>query len=236
LCRDKLTVHRCLRAANLPTPDTLEANNPLAQDALSSWEGGFLKPQFGAFGAGIQRIQAGDAFATRVEGLRPGWREPALIQEAITPPDLVWQGQRVAGLALRVLVQRASRGDWVANPIVARVSVDDPVVNVRRGAFALPLGDLLDTHVNTPHALQSVVTTLAIACIRALNASLPDDVLCLEAGVDIVLDAAFQPWVIEVNGMPRGHIRALATQWPTRFDLAQRRASLRPLEYLMARM
>ena len=54
-------------------------------------------------------------------------------------------------------------------------------------------------------------------------------------GVDVVLDPDLEPWVLELNGTPRGRLEALSAQAPDRFEAAHIAACCRPLRTLAAK-
>ena len=111
------------------------------------------------------------------------------------------------------------------SPGVARVSKTDPVVNVSRGAVALPAEDVLSTQ-----ARQSVHTMIEVATSRL--AAQPAGDLLLEIGFDFVLDQSGAPWMIELNSRPRGRVELLGSQWPERYGKAHLEAVTAPIRYL----
>jgi len=204
-CADKL---RCPEVLDVPQP-LVEADPSRFEEALAAWGAAFHKPRFGSFGAGVRRVVPGDPVPAVAEGL--GGPEPALLQQAVPPPR-GW-----AGVACRVLVQRDGAGWWAAVP-VARVSTDDAVVNAARGADVHPLAELF------PDAVDAV-RDVALQTAERL------ETVCgsvVELGVDVVLDPAHRPWVIEVNGRPRGRLEAIAQDDPDWFE-AHVEACIRPL-------
>ncbi len=186
-CADKL---RCPLLLTMPQPDT-EGDPAIFAQRLDAWGVAFHKPRFGSFGAGVRRVVPGDPVPPTAEGLQGV--EPAVLQRAVLPPE-GW-----AGVACRVLVQRDGSGWWAGAP-VARVSRTDAVVNAARGAEVHPLAELFPA---------------AVAGVRAAALGVAEDLdsACgevVEIGVDVVLDEALAPWVVEVNGRPRGRLEAIA--------------------------
>jgi hypothetical protein len=157
---------------------------------------------------------AGDPRPATAEGL--GGDEPAILQRAILPPA-GW-----AGVACRVLVQRDGTAWWAGIP-VARVSRTDAVVNAARGAEVHPLAALFPA---------------AVAGVRAAAVQAAADLeqacgAVVELGVDVVLDEALAPWVVEVNGRPRGRLEAIAASDPGWME-AHVAACVRPLRAVAA--
>jgi len=219
LCADKAACQSFLAAAGLVRlPEQVDDPSDFA-DALRDWGVGFLKPRFGAFGAGVRRVTRADQLAATCPGPIDGEPEPALLQRAVPPP------RGVAGVACRVLVQRRPGGGWWADQPVARRSTTDAVVNAARGAEVVPLRDAF------PQATAAVID-LARSAAEAL-ASGPDGRWLVEVGVDVVLDEGLQPWIIEVNSRPRGRLEALVQQDPAWLD-AHVAACTRPLRVLAA--
>jgi hypothetical protein len=124
-------------------------------------------------------------------------------------------------------VQRTTEGGWHVDPPVARCSRADPVVNAARGAEVQLLARLVSA--------SSVARTLALAtrCAEVL-AEQPGGDLFLEAGIDLVIDRHGLPWVLEVNGTPRGRLDALRRVDPA-FDDAHVESCARPLRVLASR-
>lgn len=219
LCRDKLATQRALEAAGLPMPAVEDDPDRFAA-ALDAWGAAFLKPRFGAMGAGVRRVVPGDPLPARLRGLQ-AQDEPALLQRAVPPPP------GLAGRSLRVLAQRAPDGAWVQVPAVVRESEEDPVVNAARGARVRLAEDALP-----PPALARVARMVDATC-RALAAT-PGATHALELGVDLVLDPDDQPHLVEVNGRPNGRLERLSAQDPDRFGAAHLDAVTRPLRTLAA--
>jgi glutathione synthase/RimK-type ligase-like ATP-grasp enzyme len=220
LSADKLASQRHLEARGVVMPEVMEVNSDV-QSVQKDWGVAFAKPQFGAVGAGVERVVHGDDVASTRPGAL-GVHEPTLLQRAVLPPD-GW-----AGIATRTVVQRDADGNWVAGPPVARRSRHDAVVNVSRGATADPAEDVLPSQ--TVRALQDA----AIRCAQAL-ADHPDGVDLLELGVDAMIDPDLNPWVIEVNTRPWGRLSALYAHDPERWRQAHTDLCARPFRYLAGR-
>lgn len=201
-CLDKLACQRSLEGT-ARQPEVVDAG---FEAALSSWGAGFLKPRYGAFGRGVRRVVPGDPLPTS-----GAW----ILQRAIAPPD------GFAGISVRVLVQRDPTRGWIAMSGAARTSRTDPVVNHARGARVVPAADLLPA---------SSCDALAEASVRIADHLCEGDTV--ELGADFVIDPEQCPWLVEVNGKPRGRLAALAAADPARFDAEHLAALKRPIEWL----
>ena len=215
LCRDKLRCQEALCALRWPA---VEAVPERFGDAVARWGVAFHKPRFGALGHGVRRVVPGDPLPDVAEGA-PGRLDPAFVQRGVPPPE-GW-----AGIAVRALVQREGDGFVLEHPVVRR-SRTDAVVNAARGAEVEALHDAL------PGAVAEV-ERLTVAVAQAL-ASGPGGELLVELGVDLVMDRDGLPWLVEVNGKPRGRLEVLAGRDPG-WQEAHVRVSARPLRWLAER-
>ena len=218
LCKDKLRCAEWL-ATRIPIQPEVVGETSKFRDALEDWGAGFLKPRFGSQGTGIEMLRAGEVAWNRLEACAPGeW----VLQRAVPPPS------GLAGLAVRVLMQASHEGPWIG-PAVARRSTIDPIVNVSRGAEALPASELLSS------ALMSEITEYTNAAAAALRAASATPELVLELGLDFVIDDSQRPWLIEANSCPRGRLLHLAKSQPARWAATHEEAILRPLRRLLSR-
>ncbi|MBX2802698.1 MAG: hypothetical protein KTR31_33770 [Myxococcales bacterium] len=218
LCADKLSCQRAL--GDLPMPE-VQADPAQFETQLREWGAAFLKPRFGAFGRGVQRVVPGDALPAIGPGAVEGESEPMLLQRALDAPA-GW-----AGVACRVLVQREIGGGFAVRVPVVRRSRSDPVVNAARGAEVVPIQQAFADQADA-------VAELAHQAAERLGA-LPGGDLLVEIGVDVVIDGARQPWIIEVNSRPRGRLEALARSDPQRFEQAHVAACAAPIRWLAHR-
>ncbi len=218
LCRDKLKCQHLLQKEGIQMPDVTDQFDQF-RDTLKDWGNGFLKPRFGALGMNVQAVNTTDSLRKTVQGIVPGQQEPTILQRAISPPA-DW-----AGLSVRQLVQRTEKDSWVARTAVLRRSKDDPVVNVAKGAEAVPAVDFLPKHT-----IESIEHQSDRVC-KILSDQV-DGLYAVEFGLDFVIDSAYEPWLIEVNSRPRGRLEALAVYDPERFALEHQASCVQPIRYL----
>lgn len=218
LCCDKLVCQRVLEAEGLAPPQMAVDPEAFAA-ALHAWGSAFWKPRFGSFGRGVQFVRDGEATPVASPGDGHNGAPQMLLQRAVRPPP-GW-----AGVCVRALGQRSVEGGWQIAPTVARSSRVDPVVSAARGAQVEPAEDVL------PTGTVERCAAFGRRCCEALARHL-DGHLVIELGVDLAIDDAFEPHVIEVNGRPRGRLRTLASRYPQRFGEAEARICDRPLRVL----
>lgn len=214
LCRDKLACQQTLRRSELPCP-AVEADPERFEDRLRAWGAAFLKPRHGSLGKGVTLVRPRDPLPARGPGAGARTDDANLLQRAVLRPD---------PMALRIVLQRGEEG-WTTLPPVARRG-DHPVVNIERGASATLANELLH-----PTTLQACEAVAHRACEALLSAG--DDTCALELGFDLVLDVEEQPWLIEVNPVPRGRLRVLADRTES-LRRAHEEACLRPLRWLLS--
>jgi len=167
LCDDKLQFHDWARSRGLPVPPTVPVSDPSWQD----WPRAFGKPRVGGRGRGVHLVSR---HSPPTEGI---------VQQAVRP--------RVAGQALRILLQRSAQGGWATAGMMDRRSRDgSPVVSLSQGARALPVDE----------ATRAEIAGLVPRITGAFDA-LPDANRLVEAGLDVIL-AEDGPWILECNARP----------------------------------
>ncbi len=212
LCRDKVATQLRLVAAGVPMPE-LCVDPARFTERLEGWGAAFLKPRHGAFGRGVRRVVPGDPLPVRGVGAVPGVEDDLVLQRAVAPP------QGWAGISIRLLAQLDASGRWVLGEPVARRHREDPVVNFARGAEAAPAEDVVA--IETLDALREVA--------KQVVASFSSHPHTLEMGLDFVVEDGGRPWLVEVNGRPRGRMEALAGRDRARYAEHHLQACLRPL-------
>ena len=218
LCRDKLKCQQLLENTGVRMPEVI-ANHHLFDDTLAEWTYGFLKPQFGALGKGVQAVRPDSELPSSIEGVVPNQLEPTILQRGIHPPS-GW-----AGMSVRQLMQKDVDGSWIARTAVLRRSTEERVVNVARGAEAVPAIDFL------PLATVSEIERQSRRVCSILDAE-PNGCYNVEFGLDFVIDPEFTPWLIEVNSRPRGRLERLAQINPDRFFSEHEASCVQPIRYL----
>ena len=218
LCRDKLACQRVLETPALNMPDVIATPDDF-ESTLAEWGLGFIKPQFGALGQGVQAVRPNTHIPHFLPGVVPNRLEPTILQRGIYPPS-GW-----AGMSVRQLMQRAIGGSWIARTAVLRRSKKESVVNVSRGAEAVPAIDFLPSETIHEIERQSFV-----AC--SIFDKEAKGRYNVEFGLDFVIDPEYRPWLIEVNSRPRGRLENLATTDPDRFLVEHQSACVQPIRYL----
>jgi len=218
LCRDKLRCQQLLENKGIRMPEVIDDHSQFNK-ALYEWGYGFIKPQFGALGKGVRAVYPNGNIPLSIEGVVPNKLEPTILQRGIKPPS-GW-----AGMSVRQLMQKDIDGSWLARTAVLRRSKEECVVNVARGAEAVPAIDLLPTTTISEIKRQSL-----LAC--SILDSEPNGQYNVEFGLDFVIDPEFTPWLIEVNSRPRGRLEHLAISNPDRFFSEHEASCIQPIRYL----
>lgn len=218
LCRDKLRCQRLLEDHGCILPETIDDFDNF-HEYLQQWNIGYLKPQFGALGKGVEAVTPGMTLKSYVEGVVPGRLEPTLLQRGIDAPT-GWKG-----MSVRQLMQRDIDGHWIPRTAVLRRSKNDSVVNVSKGAEAVPAEDFLPSDT-----IQSIQAQSLQVCQILSDTS--DGLTAVEFGLDFVVASDYKPWLIEVNSRPRGRLEVLSEREPDRFGAEHIQACIQPIRYL----
>ena len=245
---DKWKTHKLFSDTDLLVPETTNDFHQVLE-LCDKYNSVYIKPRFGAFGEGIEVLSQKDQ-QYQIEGDEKQdilhlskrelktWletrqsKEALIFQQGIEPP---FRGLR--GFCVRSLVQFTSEDGWLSAPRVARLSAQDPVANVARGAQAKPLKDLCNEHWEQKKTQQLLEQMdqfdkdIAKKLIEAQQLKLPQHGL-LELGVDYVIDGQGQCWLLEINGFPQGRLEKLSMQFPERFEAHCRAIHHHPLDTL----
>ena len=220
LCRDKIATQELLTKSGITMPD-LCTRPAFFKTCIQLWGKAFAKPRYGALGQNVSLITTPEAIPNQLEGVVAGRLEPTILQRAIAPPK-GW-----AGMSARHLVQRSTKSSWISRPVVLRRSKFDPVVNVARGAQAILAKDFL------PKTTIDIIEQCSVMSAKTIQRHVKED-LCVEFGMDYVIDKDYHPWLIEVNSRPRGRLEVLANQDPVRFQHQHQQACIQPILYIAA--
>jgi len=220
LCRDKLLSQQRLESLGIRMP-CVEHDPSLFSARLAEWKRAFLKPRYGALGIGVASVEPGSPLPSTRPGVVPSRPDPSILQAAIAPPA-GWASRTV-----RVLLQRTPSGGWFQHTPVVRQSREDPVANAARGAEVVAGPEALDDQ-----CLGRIFDS--VAAIAAAFNGMPEAERMVEAGVDLVLDEAMEPWLIEVNSRPRGRLELMASQRPDAYSSEHIEACARPLRVIAA--
>ena len=240
--RDKLNFIKFLKSNKIRTLEAIPVQNDPIK-FLEKWQICFLKPRFGACGKGIWRIsKIGKHFVFEdgmvqlilkekqaIEKIKEitGDR-PYVLQRGLLPPL-----KAIEGISLRALAQRSPQGRWINNISVVRVSTDDPICNVARGAKVFPANEFFTFKLSKKRMVKILrqINRLNFKIIKALERNLSDFDQIVEFGTDFVFNRNFLPFCIEINDTPQGRLDLLSTKYPTYKPFYQR-ALLNPFLYI----
>ena len=220
LCRDKIQCQAVLEVSPTIRLPPVEARASHFAAVLRRWDGAFAKPRFGALGTGVRYARPGETVPKTLPGVVAGTEDPTVLQWPVLP------SAGFTGRVLRVLAQRTHGPSgslrWHLLPAVLRQSRVDRVVNAARGAEVLPAADALSS------AVMDEVRAMVLRVCHTLEQVDDPGGVALELGVDLALDGALRPWVLEVNSRPRGRLTVLSREEPTRFQAVHHAAMVRP--------
>jgi glutathione synthase/RimK-type ligase-like ATP-grasp enzyme len=206
---DKWKKHEVLRKhARLSRymPETRRLTRSSLDAMLRKYGMVYVKPVIGSLGAGVMRVerrgsglqyQAGLRIR-RFARLRPGYA--AIVRETRRKPYMVQQGIRLARYRgrpfdIRVMVQRTPKRSWTVTGMAGRVAHPRKVVtNGSQGGTIYPVSVLLPHSARLRH-----IGRIGIRAARRMRAVFPGVV---EIGLDVAIDRAGKPWILEANTRP----------------------------------
>ncbi|MFD3447245.1 YheC/YheD family protein [Microbacteriaceae bacterium 4G12] len=187
------------------------------EQALSDYGCIFLKPVYGSQGKRIFKIahidnqyfldyttfeenihQTYSSVRELFSTLKPYIKQPYIVQQAI---DLYTYEERPVDF--RILCHKTEQNIWKATSSVARVSAKEQFVSniAMGGEMHKPMDVLLSTFdKKLAQRIHKRINALAVETATCISQSY--DGLYGELGIDIGLDKAGNPWIIEINSKP----------------------------------
>jgi hypothetical protein len=204
-------------------PETVQFSIEALQGFLNHYPFVYVKPDGGGQGKGIIRISSQSNGLYRVQGYSPKGEDISKevndlnqIKNIIQPTKfyekhrsfILQQGinsisKNGLPLGIRVHTQNV-QNEWVCGGILGKlVNSEDGIVNRNRGAWAIPIRELLTNHAGMDEKkakeTENKITHLSLKTSKAFTDKYP---WCEECGIDVGLDAVGQPWIFEVNTIP----------------------------------
>ncbi|WP_340024712.1 YheC/YheD family protein [Paenibacillus sp. FSL K6-1096] len=199
-------------------PDTRRFNRRNLEQMIHGYGMIYIKPERGTYGNGViraervnrqgymyqyeetvRRFDTFDAFHHSL-AKRTGKRS-YLLQKGIHL--LKHNGRR---FDIRVMVQLSPKGVWEATGIIGRLGHPRKIVtNYHSGGKPTAVEHLLSTHLSAQQLVQlkGEMNRLGVRIASQLRKTYPHH---RQFGVDVGLDRALKPWIIEVNMNPDPYI------------------------------
>ncbi|MCE5171446.1 YheC/YheD family protein [Paenibacillus profundus] len=198
-------------------PATMKLNKQSLFSMLSEYTSVYLKPNRGAFGVGVIKVQKmvhkkqprflvhegsrQKTFYSRNQVyafvLANMVNKDYLVQQGI---DLLRWNERP--FDLRLMIKKQSDNTWLNEGFVGRVAHPKKIVtNIRSGGTAVSIDDLLAPYTNVTSKIETKkkLNLLGEQICELLEKKYPGIQLF---GVDLGLDQNLKPWIIEVNNRP----------------------------------
>lgn len=214
---DKMDVHRILSPALAPhLPDSEPHDEASADRLLDLHRILYFKPIHGSRGIGVFRaelkasgeIHLGNHYLLPSHIFEDRTRfhhqlrdllgsSPCMVQSGI--PALTLFGQY---FDIRVLVQKNGNGEWTVTSAVSRIAAKG-CFNTSIAERVVLTADVLKTVFLPERAKPLLAKIKAIGAAAAERLDEAHERSFGELSVDLALDRAGHPWIIEVNGMPQ---------------------------------
>jgi len=175
---------------------------------MEAFDSVYVKPCRGSVGEGVVHVKRLRRGAWRVRHGGGSRRLPAEAARALVGrlvrgrPHIVQQGVALARYLgrpfdLRVTVQRGGSGGWHVTGMFGKLAkAGRHVTNLARGGRAMRPGPLLAACFARPQEVKAEVERVALAAAQRAAEKLPG---IADLGLDVGLDAAGRPYIIEMN-------------------------------------
>ncbi|MFB9279140.1 YheC/YheD family protein [Cohnella cellulosilytica] len=199
-------------------PETVRFDSRALRLKLERYGMVYVKPESGMHGKGVMRAEliGGGRCRLRSGSHRRDYPSGGTMAQAIRRTIrgrkyLIQRGihllrYRGRVFDLRVMAQLTPSKRWRTTGIIGRVAGPRKIVtNYHNGGRLVPVGRLLGSNMGKRLAERKIreLENIGVEAGRALRHRYPG--VC-EVGVDIGLDRAFKPWIIEVNTRPDPYI------------------------------
>lgn len=194
-------------------PNTKRLSKKNLQRMLKKYKMVYIKPVYGMHGSGVMRIdrkkkgyqyQSGSSinktssYSSFYQKLRKKTKKkPYMVQKGIHL--LKYQN---CPFDIRVMIQKNSRGHWECSGMLCRVAHPRKVVtNLVRGGRVMSVDHLLQPYMSRKRRIKltAKLERLGLETAYHFKKKYPG---IKELGLDIAIDRAAKPWILEVNTMP----------------------------------
>ena len=207
--QSKLKIYLILKgklAAHLP--ETKPYSRQALREMMRKYGSVYVKPRRGSVGEGVMHAQSagGGKWRVKIGGnnrlLGFDAACAALGRTALSRTHIVQQGIPLARYRgrpfdLRVTVQRGGEGRWQVAGMFGKVAkAGRHVTNLARGGKAMKPEPLLAACFARPKEIMESIERTALAAAHRAAEKLPG---IADLGIDIGVDAAGHPYIIEIN-------------------------------------
>ncbi|MEO3947520.1 YheC/YheD family protein [Gorillibacterium sp. CAU 1737] len=195
-------------------PDTISESKGNLHAYLTRYRTVYVKPNNGTGGRGIIRVKIArdGAYVFQLKDKKLQFRTYDGLYKAIEPittrkVHLIQKGiplLKIKGrpFDIRVMVQKEETGSWIHTGTIARIARPKLVVtNYHSGGTPIELEKLL-IHFLPPKRVKVYMKKLEALGVQIAEHMEEGYPFVTAIGVDIGLDAALRPWIIEVNTRP----------------------------------